>query len=364
MLDLANQCKNMNCFAYVSTAYSNCHNMEIEEKFYPAPADLKMVEDMIEADLVTEGLSEASLKMLLDPFPNIYTFTKATAESLVRNYCANAKFAALVFRPSIVISTVREPIPGWSGKLNGPMAGYAATSAGIVHSMWYKGNPIDFVPVDMSVNGILAAIWDTTENRKSNEAVVYNYATSTVQPITLRRLKVIIDPIRDATPTKKMVWACFVFFINNYYVWQFSNIFLHLIPAILVDLILSVQGRKPFVVSSYFKVNKYYNVIYYFWNREWKISVKEMSKTWDQMSPVDRELFYCDLRDLDWSEWSTNFWPGLRVHSLKDPLDTVPAAKIKQRKLKIVNYVLMGILMLLIYYGLQKLLGSFISIFY
>lgn len=102
MLDLAMDCKHIESFTYVSTAYSHCYKRDIEEKFYPSPGDLKLVQKMIDKDTNTPGgLPEEELKKILGKWPNIYCFTKSIAEDLVRQYGEKAKFACAVYRPSI-----------------------------------------------------------------------------------------------------------------------------------------------------------------------------------------------------------------------------------------------------------------------
>lgn len=102
MLDLAQECKHLEIFVYVSTAYSHCYRKDIEEKCYPFAADIKSIYAAIEADEKTEGgLREDDFKLLIGRHPNIYTYTKAFSEDLIRQYAQNAKFAHVIYRPSI-----------------------------------------------------------------------------------------------------------------------------------------------------------------------------------------------------------------------------------------------------------------------
>lgn len=102
MLELAQECQNIESFMYVSTAYSHCHLEHIEEHLYEPPANLKTVYDMIDADeKAKNGMSKEALRMLIGKWPNIYTFSKAIAEDLVREYGEKRKFACGIYRPSI-----------------------------------------------------------------------------------------------------------------------------------------------------------------------------------------------------------------------------------------------------------------------
>ena len=187
MLDLAQICKNLQVFMYVSTAYSHCYEKEIYEEFYRAPADLKTVHDLMEADKRSpNGLSETLLKMNLEKWPNMYTFSKATAEDLIRQHAGNPKTVYGVFRPSIgsyklaeisnlvilkitiflsftVISTYKEPLAGWCGNSNGPVMLFIGCGVGAIHVFYYRGDPVDLVPLDLSINALLAVTWDLSK---------------------------------------------------------------------------------------------------------------------------------------------------------------------------------------------------------
>lgn len=54
----------------------------------------------------------------MDIKKNILALTKALAEDLVKNECADMPVG--VFRPAIVTSTSKEPIKGWIDNLYGP----------------------------------------------------------------------------------------------------------------------------------------------------------------------------------------------------------------------------------------------------
>ena len=102
LLDLACQCKKLESFMYVSTAFSHCYKLELEERLFPSPVDLKMVYNLIEADTnVENGLSPEAVKILLGKYPNTYTFTKSIAEDIIRQYSEKNTFACGIFRPSI-----------------------------------------------------------------------------------------------------------------------------------------------------------------------------------------------------------------------------------------------------------------------
>lgn len=102
LLKLAEECKQLQMFAYISTAFSHCEQKFIEEKFYDVAID---PEEMIKiAEHYEKNPDEAqSLEVLTDnlvaPWPNTYSFSKALSEELMRQY--GEKIPIVVIRPSI-----------------------------------------------------------------------------------------------------------------------------------------------------------------------------------------------------------------------------------------------------------------------
>lgn len=141
LLRLAERCKKLQMFAYISTAFSHCVRKCVEEKFYDVPIS---PHEMIRIAEHFEGRDDADLLNVLtdrfvSPWPNTYTFSKALSEQLIREY--GNRVPAVIIRPSIseyferkfaiflpvrlssnfvfvhftctVISTHEDPIPAW-----------------------------------------------------------------------------------------------------------------------------------------------------------------------------------------------------------------------------------------------------------
>lgn len=121
---------------------------------------------------------------IMDEFPNTYTLTKCLAEDVVRTRCAGMPVA--VFRPAIVIPTIKEPVVGWIDNHFGPTGIIVGVGAGLLRTIYVDERiPAEIVPVDMCVNALLASAWDLSRNGRS-EIPVYNYVTSPENPITWR----------------------------------------------------------------------------------------------------------------------------------------------------------------------------------
>lgn len=68
---------------------------------------------------------------------------------------------------NIVIGAYKEPIPGWIGNKHGPVLLFRAVRGGFVHMIQADVNEsnLDLIPVDTTVNSLLASIWDYVVHR-------------------------------------------------------------------------------------------------------------------------------------------------------------------------------------------------------
>ncbi|KAJ8673988.1 hypothetical protein QAD02_005250 [Eretmocerus hayati] len=321
LLKLAQSCKNLDVFMYLSTAYSHCYNKCIEEKYYKPPGDINAVNKLIEIDN-QRHLDEYSVKEFIGSHPNIYTYSKAIAEELVRKHSHSAAYACGIYRPSIVVSTYKEPVAGWVDNLNGPVMIFMGAGLGVIHVAYHKCVPIEFIPCDMSINILLAMTWDLHDRSLTGgyqkEAVIYNYGSSTVNPTGLQELYDYRKYVGAEERSKYAVGMNMIFLTRYFYLFQVFHFLFHFIPACLLDVVLMVIGRKPQAVSVFWKVNKHLDKVDYWGNGNWRIHMSNTLDVMDRLNDVDKDLFYCDIRNLDWREWSIYMWRGMRLYLLKE----------------------------------------------
>ena len=75
-------------------------------------------------------------------------------------------YSSDIFVCCLVISTWKDPIPGWIDNVNGPTKFVLGASLGMVRSSYVDRNRVaDIVPVDMMVNAIIATAWETSFRR-------------------------------------------------------------------------------------------------------------------------------------------------------------------------------------------------------
>ena len=96
MLDIATEVKNLLCFVHISTAYSQCPLRQIKEVFYETPMDYRLALNLLKNFSET---ADAITAKLIAPWPNTYTFSKAVAEDMIRQY--QDRLPIGIIRPTI-----------------------------------------------------------------------------------------------------------------------------------------------------------------------------------------------------------------------------------------------------------------------
>lgn len=142
----------------MSTAFIKSHEVFLQDRPYDPPADPLKVIESIESFKETQiDLMEAKI---LETAPNTYVYTKALAESLVNEAIDKQGLRAIIIRPSIVLPTYQEPIPGWTDNFNGPTGMMIGIGHGVIRSAYCEANLCgNFVPVDLAINGLLVSTW-------------------------------------------------------------------------------------------------------------------------------------------------------------------------------------------------------------
>ncbi|XP_072948546.1 uncharacterized protein [Epargyreus clarus] len=316
ILELARACTKLKAHVHVSTAYSNCTLREIDEKFYEIPLASEKLVDLV------ENMDEKTLNSitpgLLGDCPNTYAYTKAAAEDIVKKYAKGLPVA--LFRPSIVIGTAREPVAGWIDNVYGPTGVVVGAAVGLIHVLNCNPTAIaDLVPGDMVVNACIATAWKTARDYPGNDEdappqdqlpAVYNYISSEQQPLTWANFMKYNEVYGLEVPSIQAVWFYLLYLTPSRFLYTVYCLFLHWIPAYVIDGIAILIGKKPMLRKAYRKIEKFSAVIGYFALREWKFHNKNTQALFKELCDADKHIFDFDMGSLDWSEYFLSYIRG------------------------------------------------------
>lgn len=110
VMKFAETLKGIRAVLHVSTTYCNPDKKVVEEFIYPANGDWRVAIKM--AERFDEDTLNALTQKYTNREPNTYTFTKGLAEQVVKDY--SERLPVIIYRPSIVVSALDEPMPGES----------------------------------------------------------------------------------------------------------------------------------------------------------------------------------------------------------------------------------------------------------
>lgn len=157
LLTIARDCKHLQLFCHISTAYCHLDQKYLLEKPYLPPFDPYAL-----MKLVSEPHDEKVTSTFLSPsIPNTYVLTKALAEALVVEARNKFQLPVMIVRPSIITPTLYEPCSGWVNDYNSLGGLLIAIGKGALRSIYCNENLHgDFLPVDVATNGLMVCTWN------------------------------------------------------------------------------------------------------------------------------------------------------------------------------------------------------------
>ncbi|XP_014218670.1 fatty acyl-CoA reductase wat-like [Copidosoma floridanum] len=373
VLLFAKEMRRLKAFVHISTAFSHCIFKRIEEKFYEPPMDPDRVLALI--DMLDDELLEHITPKVIGKWPNTYAFSKAIGEELVRR--KGAGMPLCIVRPSIMIATYREPMPGWINNYYGPTGVVMGAGVGLLRSLHCERDKVaDIIPADYVINNIIVAAWDTANKweekqkatvkedpEKPEDPPIYNSVSSCQKPINWGRFMHLNEVHGREVPSDLVLWYYAFTLTRNLWLHNIFCFLFHTVPAVVIDLLAVLSGREPMLLKAYRKIHKFSGVISYFSTQQWEFGNGNVLALWQRTSPVDRKKFYFNLDTLDWDDFFFHHVRGLRVYIMKDPLSSVPQGRRRYRRLRIAHYfVVTGICLLvawLLFHFCRLLLSLF-----
>ncbi|KAH0535819.1 hypothetical protein KQX54_019512 [Cotesia glomerata] len=326
MCILAAQMKKLVIFMHVSTTYNQADKPVVEEKLYPCEVDWKKTIKIVET--VNEELLKTFTPKYLGSFPNTYTFTKRMAEQIVSDY--SHVIPAVVFRPSIVIATMDEPIPGWVDNFNGPTGLMVGGGKGVLRTVY--GDPnlrADFIPVDVAIKAMIIASWKRGIRTitKDPSVHVYNCSSADMKNVSVEEIKRMALVCASKNPLAGIIWAPSITYTTNNLYYFASVLLFHLLPGLVLDFILYLSGHKPMLVKLQRRVYIANTALSYFLTHEWEFKNSNLFGLLSEVPEADAKNFLFDFASIDVSYYFENCLIGAKKYLLNEKTTDSLAAK-------------------------------------
>lgn len=326
LLDLCINMKKLVAFVHFSTAFCHPEQKVLEEKLYPSPAN---PHDVMRA---MEWMDDETIRLLtpkiLGLHPNSYTFTKRLTETLVDEY--SDKIPVVIARPSIVLPSLQEPVPGWVDSLNGPVGVLVASGKGVVRSMMCGAEFVaEVIPVDIAINGVLLAAYKRGLKKHSEDSStqVLNLSSNEVKAVTWGEIITLGKQLVFEYPFEAGLWYPNGQITTNRFWHYFYVIFTQILPAYLVDFVMVLIRQKTFLVRVQNRIWLGMHLLEYFTTRNWDFKNRRTVGLHDGLSEKDKKVFFIANVNMDIRSYMKDIILGSRQYCLKEPLSTLTKAR-------------------------------------
>ncbi|XP_044736051.1 fatty acyl-CoA reductase 1-like [Chrysoperla carnea] len=340
LLRIAKQMKNLKVFLHTSTTYCNIDKETdaIEEKIYKATTDWKTMIDA--AENMDENTLNFLEKKILNKYPNTYTFAKNLAEEVVAEYCED--IPSVIFRPTVVVASQKEPIPGWVDNFNGPMGLVTGVLSGVLHTVYIdtKKN-LDWVPVDIAIKGMITAAWyKALEKSDRNKCLVTNSSTTDfIQVSNAMLFEYGVATKGMADPYAQLLWYPFCFPTPHKYLFWFYVVMFHLIPSMFFSVLLKFSKQRLNLWKLYRRVFYTNMCLAPFTLNEWLFKNDNFKSLDAILKSEDKEEFSVNYSEVPTKEYFDIGQDGAARYLLKDKNFTKETLDKRLSNLKIKFYI-------------------------
>ncbi|MEK6677043.1 MAG: AMP-binding protein [Planctomycetota bacterium] len=260
-----------------------------------------------------------------------YTFTKWIGEQLLLR--DHGDVPLIVFRPAIIESSYDEPVPGWIDGLRMADPVIAAYGRGKLRDFPGRPDvPMDLIPVDFVVNGMLAALHHL--DKRKGSVALYQSASSDRRPLRLRDMGKLLESAFRANPMnnesgKRVIPAPLRFVEMKAFLraWENRDKRLALLRqwgGMLPDA--DRRSRKSAVAARQIQQIIYFAKIYApYTHLDVRFAEDHLGELRQRLHPDDLREFPFDVGTIDWEDYLINrHIPGLRSHVLGGALEPGP----------------------------------------
>lgn len=158
-------------------------------------------------------------------------------------------------------------------------------------------------------------------------------------------------------PLQAAVWYPHLRFVSSLFWFKISAIFLHFLPAYVLDGIARLCGGRPQLVRLHTNVWHSLNLLNRFIFTEWLFDNRRALQMFDGLQPADRHRFNFDVRTINWEEYFVTLTLGVRRYLSREHPRTLEAARGKDTLLLVLHLALQALVYGAIWWLAKSALG-------
>ncbi|KYQ54967.1 Fatty acyl-CoA reductase 1, partial [Trachymyrmex zeteki] len=335
---LAQNMKNLIALVHVSTAFTHVNEPFIREKAYPPVTDWQKIIKM--AETLDEHTLNIFTAKFLDYFPNTYIFSKNLAESIIQEYSSSLPCA--IIRPSIVMPSLKEPIPDWIDNIYGPIGLMIGVGKALIRVCCLSKACINIVSVDIVIKAIIVVTWKlglTMYDHIYAFLTIILNSTLTILNCTSQKhlthpdgVKFFLSIMTDEIPLEGTVWTPNTIVTDNFILFYILTVLLHVLPATLMDLILKFSGRRPVFLRLQRQLYEANLAVSYFSFHNWKFSNTNSLVLISSIPSDDRDTFSFEHIGYDIRGYLKNCTIGFKKFLLYEDMNRLDTVRARSKR--------------------------------
>lgn len=116
-------------------------------------------------------------------------------------------------------------------------------------------------------------------------------------------------------------------FKQSIYVDRVYRLFVHFLPALLVDILCLCTGNKPILLNVIDKIHSAVKQLSVFALNDWSFNSYNMLALYKELDERDQATLPMDIRQVHWQSFFHDYCLGARTYVLKEQPRTLPLAR-------------------------------------
>lgn len=163
----------------------------------------------------------------------------------------------------------------------------------------------------LSTNNTFSNNGDEEKDDNVKSPPIVHCTSGDINPITWGNFELMFPVIRKY-PSAQVLRYPFGTFKSNRYVDGLTKIFAHLIPALIIDLICGILGKKRQLLSVYSKLDGATSALTHFCTHNYNFRAKNIKQLEATLSELDRKELFLDITSLNWWNYFDDYVLGAR----------------------------------------------------